>query len=71
MKLRVHYIKDSDGKNKAVKLDINDWNHLKKLLEKIENSENEPVEFIETPVKVTQLEPKLKSRRFSDFIMDI
>lgn len=71
MKLKVHYIKDSNGQNKAVKMDITDWNHLQELLKRLEASESETIELIETPVKVTKIQPKPKSQRFSDFIMDI
>lgn len=71
MKVKVHYIKDSEGQDKAVKIAIDDWRQLQSLLEKISDNEHEPLELVETPFKVEKIENKPKARHFSDFIMDI
>lgn len=71
MKLKVHYITDEEGSKQAAKIDIKDWDYIRKLLEEKAVEKKEDFEIIETPVEVKKLETKTKRRAFSDFIMDI
>lgn len=72
MKLKVHYIQNTKGENQAVKLDIDEWNQLKSLLNQSAQEIGETIDLIETPFKVNKLDIKPKKKRsFSDFLLEI
>ncbi len=71
MKLKVHYIDNKQGEPTAVKIDIEEWNELKRYLTNA-GQERETIDFIETPVEIPRMkvQPK-KKRSFSDFLLDL
>jgi|GEM_PF-1642945 hypothetical protein len=71
MKVRVHYIDNTQGEQTAVKIGIEEWQQLKKYLSEASENNKETIDFIETPVKVDKIEAKPKKRSFSDFLMDL
>lgn len=71
MDLKVHYIKDNEGNNTAIKMPIKDWESIVKILNQASISTKEKIELIETPIQVQKLEVERKKRKFSDFLMDL